>query len=196
MKKKGFTLVELLAVIAILAILVIVAMPNVLGMFNQAKANTFVTEVQKYMDTAKTSFMTEAMQSGGKEVVFTNLASTATTGDALPTADLDGDGTAETLNKELAMDGSEKTYVIWFSRNGDFKRVVIYDTNFCYDSYSANGDTNATQTGFQKGNTTPAGFDKSSVKVEHVLEYASDMISGTSDTTIAGCKGSTVAKTE
>ena len=33
MKKKGFTLVELLAVIAILAILVIVAMPNVLGMF-------------------------------------------------------------------------------------------------------------------------------------------------------------------
>ena len=35
MKKKGFTLVELLAVIAILAILVIVAMPNVLGMFKQ-----------------------------------------------------------------------------------------------------------------------------------------------------------------
>ena len=46
MKKKVFTLVELLAVIAILAILVIVAMPNVLGMFNQAKANSFVTEVQ------------------------------------------------------------------------------------------------------------------------------------------------------
>ena len=33
MKNKGFTLVELLAVIAILAILVIVAMPNVLGIF-------------------------------------------------------------------------------------------------------------------------------------------------------------------
>ena len=33
MNKKGFTLVELLAVIAILAILVIVAMPNVLGRF-------------------------------------------------------------------------------------------------------------------------------------------------------------------
>ena len=36
MKKKGFTLVELLAVIAILAILVIIALPNVLGMFNVA----------------------------------------------------------------------------------------------------------------------------------------------------------------
>ena len=43
--KNGFTLVELLAVIAILAILVIVAMPNVLGMFNEAKQNTFITEV-------------------------------------------------------------------------------------------------------------------------------------------------------
>ncbi|UKI58404.1 MAG: prepilin-type N-terminal cleavage/methylation domain-containing protein [Clostridium sp.] len=37
MNKKGFTLVELLAVIAILAILVLVAVPNVLGMFNNAK---------------------------------------------------------------------------------------------------------------------------------------------------------------
>ena len=72
---KGFTLVELLAVIAILAILVIVAMPNVLGMFNQAKANSFVTEVQKYMDTAKTSFMQNAMLNGGKEIVFTNFDS-------------------------------------------------------------------------------------------------------------------------
>ena len=54
MKKKGFTLVELLAVIAILAILVIVAMPNVLGMFNQAKSSTFVTEVQEYLNAAST----------------------------------------------------------------------------------------------------------------------------------------------
>ena len=47
MKKKGFTLVELLAVIAILAILVIIALPNVMGMFNQAKKNSFSTEIKK-----------------------------------------------------------------------------------------------------------------------------------------------------
>ena len=46
MKKKGFTLVELLAVIAILAILVIIALPNVLSMFTDAKKSTFKTEVQ------------------------------------------------------------------------------------------------------------------------------------------------------
>ena len=47
MKKRGFTLVELLAVIAILAILVIIALPNVMGMFNNAKKNTFLTEIKK-----------------------------------------------------------------------------------------------------------------------------------------------------
>ena len=45
MKKKGFTLVELLAVIAILAILVIIALPNVMGMFREAKKNSFMTEI-------------------------------------------------------------------------------------------------------------------------------------------------------
>ena len=44
MKKQGFTLVELLAVIAILAILVIIALPNVLKIFNESKEKVFLTE--------------------------------------------------------------------------------------------------------------------------------------------------------
>lgn len=68
MKKKGFTLVELLAVIAILAILVIIALPNVISMYNEAKMNTFVTEARKLqrsaaqqwmLDTTKTKFSSE-----------------------------------------------------------------------------------------------------------------------------------------
>ena len=181
MKKKGFTLVELLAVIAILAILVIVAMPNVLGMFNQAKANTFVTEVQKYMDTAKTSFMTEAMQSGGQEVIFSSEVAT---------------GEVFAGKKELAMDGAEKTYVIWFDRNGNFDRVVIYDDNFCYDSKKA-GITAASDS-----------FDKSGVKVEHVMERDTDTTGGVDSLTsktpattypaddVIGCTGTTPAKVD
>lgn len=61
MKKKGFTLVELLAVIAILAILVIIALPNVLGMFRQARENTFVEEVQKIYQVATQSYITSTM---------------------------------------------------------------------------------------------------------------------------------------
>ena len=40
MKNKGFTLVELFAVIAILAILVIIAL---MGILNETKKNSFVT---------------------------------------------------------------------------------------------------------------------------------------------------------
>ena len=41
---KGFTLVELLAVIAIMAILLVIALPNVLKMFNESKEKIFLTE--------------------------------------------------------------------------------------------------------------------------------------------------------
>ena len=44
MKKKGFTLVELSAVIAILSILVIIALPNIVGMFTKAKKDLFFSE--------------------------------------------------------------------------------------------------------------------------------------------------------
>ena len=61
MKKKGFTLVELLAVIAILAILVIIALPNVMGMFNTAKQNSFNTEIKEIYKTAQNKWMLDNM---------------------------------------------------------------------------------------------------------------------------------------
>ena len=62
MKKKGFTLVELLAVIAILAILVILALPNVIEMFNRAKKELFLTEAKNvYREVAK-KYTTESMR--------------------------------------------------------------------------------------------------------------------------------------
>ena len=121
MEKNGFTLVELLAVIAILAILVIVAMPNVLGMFNEAKANTFVTEVQKYIDAAKTAFVNDALSNQGKVIYYSSEYN-----DDLKTSKLD-------------MDGS-KDYFIEMDRHGDFKRIIIKDDSFCYDIY-ASGST-------------------------------------------------------
>ena len=61
MKKKGFTLVELLAVIAILAILVIIALPNVMGMFNSAKKNSFTTEVKQIYKLAQQEWISDSM---------------------------------------------------------------------------------------------------------------------------------------
>ncbi len=61
MKKRGFTLVELLAVIAILAILVIIALPAVLRMFNQARVDTFVNEARTLFRTAESQYMADSM---------------------------------------------------------------------------------------------------------------------------------------
>ena len=60
-KKYGFTLVELLAVIAILSILVIIALPNVMGMFKSAKKNSFITEIKEIYKTAESTWMSESM---------------------------------------------------------------------------------------------------------------------------------------
>ena len=67
-------------------------MPNVLGMFNQAKINTFTTEVQRLMDVAITTFTKDALQNSGKSVFYSSVDS-----DLLKT-------------KKLAMSGNTKDY--------------------------------------------------------------------------------------
>ncbi len=61
MKKKGFTLVELLAVIAILAILIIIVLPNIMALFNQAKQNSFENELKNIFKTAEQEWMKDSM---------------------------------------------------------------------------------------------------------------------------------------
>lgn len=56
--KKGFTLVELLAVIAILSILVIIAIPNVIGLYNKSKRKLFVTEVKTVYKKIEENYIT------------------------------------------------------------------------------------------------------------------------------------------
>ncbi len=74
MKKKGFTLVELLAVIAILAILVIIAMPNVLEMFNKAKQDSFETEIKTIISTTNKQWLSDSIaSSSGGHIVYCRI---------------------------------------------------------------------------------------------------------------------------
>ena len=166
MKKKGFTLVELLAVIAILAILVIVAMPNVLGMFNQAKSSTFVTEVQEYLNAASTKFMTEALKPGnqGKALIFSS-------------------DTSITGATKLDMSGADKTYRIDMDRNGNVTKIVIFDENFCYEANLVTTVTNADKE-FLK-------IDKTTVNVANVWERNA---AATGGDTVNACTGTVKAQ--
>lgn len=161
MNKKGFTLVELLAVIAILAILVIVAMPNVLGMFNQAKVNLFVTEVQKMMDISKSKFTSEPFSNGGQSIYYSSVEN-----DELKT-------------KELDISGNKKEYFIEMDRNGEFKRVVVYDKNFCYDVYS---DYGSLSIGDISGTKSKPFFEN---KIDKSLVNSNDLYYSGNDSNVA-----------
>lgn len=171
MKKKGFTLVELLAVIAILAILVIVAMPNVLGMFSSAKVNTFVTEVQKYMDTAKTAFVQTALDKPASNIIFTSEKASNGTNEVNV-----GDGA-------LDMDGS-KQYYIAMDRHGEFTRVLVWDPSLCYDSEVV--------TELEKKNVT-ASKVKDSADGDGITATW-DNANSKFNITVAGCKGTAAVK--
>lgn len=69
--KRGFTLVELLAVIAILALLVVFALPSVLEMYNRAKKELFLTEAKTVYKEVSKKYISENMR-GNK---LTNISS-------------------------------------------------------------------------------------------------------------------------
>lgn len=57
MKKKGFTLVELIAVIALLSIIMLLIVPNVANYLNSSKKTLFYDNVVNMFKSASTTFM-------------------------------------------------------------------------------------------------------------------------------------------
>ncbi len=116
MKKKGFTLVELLAVIAILAILVIIALPNIMSLFNEAKKNSFTTELKDLFKTAENQWMTDSM-------IETNQMSYGRYTSALTCA-----------NKELSLSGrTQLSYGITVDKAGKIIDFVATDGTYYFD---------------------------------------------------------------
>ena len=59
-KKNGFTLVELLAVIVVLAIIMILAIPAVLNVMDDARRQSFVIAIDKYVTAVQQQFMSDS----------------------------------------------------------------------------------------------------------------------------------------
>ena len=118
MKKKGFTLVELLAVIAILAILVIIALPNVMGMFNQAKKNSFTTEVKNIFQVAQQQWMNDSMMSTGEKYYARLTNPTFSTGESI-------------CGGELSLSGrTELDYAIKINKAGEVVTFLATDGTY------------------------------------------------------------------
>ena len=117
MNKKGFTLVELLAVIAILAILVIIALPNVLKMYNEARRNTFVAEANNIINTAKKQYFLDGM--GAK-----NYSNSGT-------------------NKLSLSGGNNIEYCISLNGNGEIINLQVYNGTYKYVSNGIVSETSS-----------------------------------------------------
>ncbi len=116
MKKKGFTLVELLAVIAILAILVIIALPNIMSLFNEAKKNSFTNEIKEIYKTAQNQWMTDSMIET-KQISYGRYTSALSC-----------------MEKELQLSGrTQLSYGITVDKGGNVIDFVATDGTYYYD---------------------------------------------------------------
>jgi prepilin-type N-terminal cleavage/methylation domain-containing protein len=109
MKKKGFTLVELLAVIAILAILVIMALPAVLKMFNKARIDSFTNELNTVIKATRQQYLLD----GGKTQTYTNA-----------------NGSTNKLN---ITGNGELKYLIKVDGSGNVTRFQATSGDYCYN---------------------------------------------------------------
>lgn len=65
LNKKGFTLVELLAVIVVLAVIMVIAIPTVIDSMNSAKKSSFAMYGQKMLNAAMSKVQGDALDGVG-----------------------------------------------------------------------------------------------------------------------------------
>lgn len=99
--KKGFTLIELLSVIAILAILVILTMPKIIELFNDARKNSFLTEVKTVYNETTSKYLIESLK-GNK---LTQISSDDET--------------------SLNLDGEKIKYFVLLDDNGNVDKMAV-----------------------------------------------------------------------
>ena len=140
--RKGFTLVELLAVIVILAIIMIIAIPSVLGTLETARRKTFVEYITRVFEAGQNQYLTQ-LSSGtlpDKACVMSDTHNGACY------VENDGKQYFYEIQSDLGLSstGSYKGFVaIVPSANSSTETQIfvgLYDTNYMTSTYVKNGD--------------------------------------------------------
>ena len=111
-KKKGFTLVELLAVIVVLAVIILIAVTAVIPRMNSAKQNVFASEVMIYIKGAQEAYVQSTIEGSSGTSCFTvdylnkfKIDKKAEDYSGFVTIDASGTGTAYIKNSKYMIDG-------------------------------------------------------------------------------------------
>ena len=119
--KKGFTLVELIAVIAILSILLVMALPQVLELFNDSRESAFITQVQSIYRAAEEQYVSDQL--------LPNEGTTATS--------YCKDATNSNTDDDLNISNDDVLYNIEFNSEGQITLIEVSDDKFSYTSTSS-----------------------------------------------------------
>lgn len=130
--KKGFTLIEILAVIAILSIIATLAIINITGLFRESKEKAFITQAQMVYSFANDEYTSKKLIPNSDNIVlFCNIG-----------------------GNEISMTVSSNVkYVIKFT-NDKISSFKITDGVFSYvnDNIKSSSEISATDSHFKKEN--------------------------------------------
>ena len=137
-KKKGFTLVELLAVIVILAIIALIATPIILNVISDAKKQAALESFKGYIDGAE------------KAIVLNELEDEKDT--TFPKADENGCYNLKDLDQKINIKGTKPT--------------IADDSKACFESGVVTSITGLTFSGYEVKYTKDKGYEINGKVVE------------------------------
>ena len=170
MKKKGFTLVELLAVIVILAVIALIATPQILRLINGAREDAAKDSMYGYIKAVEQAYVKSQMEINAPNVAsqqFTKLTrnSIATSDSKVTISNMELNGTAPT---------EAESNIISFDANSAITCALIKFHNYYVYYNGADGSTNAGATATEAGNCKGSSTPTPTLSAKLVVSYDKD----------------------
>ena len=159
-KKKGFTLMELLAVIVVLAVIMLIASTAVIPTIQKANQRALGTEGLALIDAAKTAYQMEQMKTGGSVTAARNACFDM---QWLKDQGYYTKGTAEGYAGSVYISSPSSTtptYTFWIS-NGTYAYTKVTSTEYSQQAEAKSAASTANASDKCGGSTATSGMNTS-----------------------------------